>query len=467
MLKFKKYDLVTLKTFLPYFKAENLTNCNYSLGVKFMWKDYFSSEYAVSNNTLTFKEIYGDGHYSFYFPIGENVRGMVCELKDYVLDNLTQELEFCCVDEKYLPELIERFPHYETYSNRNWSDYVYLNKNFQTFNGGNYSNKRHHVKQFIKLYPETLFKIGTREDKLRFIDFLNKFSESKAVETSEAKNEFVKSFDLVNHFDELGFDAFYLEHNGEIIALSICEVINNCIYDHVEKALRSYQSIYPYFVNKIANYYKDITYFDREDDAGDEGLRFSKEDYHPYKMSSVSMFYVKNNLDLLCSIPEIKINNQLSLGRLLENDKGDYFKLYTDDELNKYWGYDYRLDLKDKPLNDDYFYNMYNDDFDKKECLCFILKKSMKLIGELTLENLNNNNEADLGFRLFKNEQGKGYAYLASIALIDYLKNKLKMKALNSKAYKENIPSVSLIKKLNFKEINQDEKFIYFKLNLI
>ncbi len=466
MLEFKKYDLETLKTLRPYFEGEHIINSNHTIGCKIMWKDYFSSEYSELNNTITFKEVYENGHYSFYYPMGRNVYGMICELKDYVLENLTQELEFCCVDESNLKDLIKRFPHYYTYYNRNWSDYVYLNENFKTFAGGDYSNKRHHVKQFLKLYPTATFRKGVAEDKDNLIAFVKKFEETKEIKSEEQSYELKSTIEVIKHFDEFNFDAFIVEFNGEIIAFSICELLNDCIYDHIEKALRTYQSVYPFLVNKIANYYSNVTYFNREEDVGDPGLRFSKEDYHPIKMATANMFYVKNNLDLLCSIPSIKVDDELTLGNLTTSDKDNYFRLNTDDELNKFWGYDYHSDLKDKPLTSDYFYEMAEDDFLKKECLSFILRKNNKLIGEFTLQNLNNENEAELGFRLFKEEQGKGYAFKAGSSLIDYLKNKLKLKKLNAKAYKENIPSISLLNKLNFSEKSRDETFVYFELTL-
>ena len=466
MLDFKKYDLKTLKTFRPFFEGEHVLNSNHTIGCKLMWKDYFSSEYCEEDNTITFKEVYENGHYSFYYPMGQNVYGMICELKDYVLENLTQELEFCCVDETNIPDLIKRFPHYYTYYNRNWSDYVYLNENFKSFAGREYSNKRHHVKKFLMLYPEAIFRKATVEDKDKLIDFVYKFEETKEIKSEEQSYELKSTIEAIKHFDEFGFDAFVVEYKGEFIAFSICELLNNCIYDHIEKALRSYQSVYPFLVNKIANYYSNVKYFNREEDVGDLGLRFSKEDYHPTRMATANMFYVKNNLDLLCTIPLIRVNDELTLSSLSPTDKDDYFKLNVDEKLNKYWGYDYRQDLGNKPLNSGYFYKVYGDDFIKKECLSFILKKDNKLIGELTLQNLNNSNEAELGFRLFEEEQHKGYAYKAGIALIDYLKNKLKIKKLVAKAYKENISSISLINKLGFKETHKDETFIYFELQL-
>ena len=50
--------------------------------------------------------------------------------------------------------------------------------------------------------------------------------------------------------------------------------------------------------------------------------------------------------------------------------------------------------------------------------------------------------------------------------LIDYLKNNIGLKALNAKAYKENTPSINSLNKLNFKCINNDDTFNYYRLEL-
>ncbi len=465
MLEFKKYGLKEIKElFLPYFKKENTyLSCDYTQAEKLMWHAYFQSSYAIVDNTLIIKEIYDDNCYSFYYPMGENIDHMFSLIKEYELAK-AKKLEFCCVDESHIEDLKKRFPHNEYYFDRNWSDYLYLNENFKTFAGGAYASKRHHVKQFKKDYPNAIFKKCDGCEKERLIEFINEFSLTKPIESNEAKNELYQSIELVKHYDELGLDCFCIELDGEIIAMSICEILNNCVFDHVEKALREYNSVYPYFVQCIANYYKDIKYFNREDDSGDEGLRYSKTEYKPIQLVNKCMFYVKNNLDLLDEIPNLEVNEKISLSKILESDKKDYFDLYTDDDLNKYWGYDYKTDLNGEKPSLDYFYNMVQEDFLNKKWFSFAIKKDNKLIGEITLGELNNNNECEIGYRIKKSEQKQGFTYESLRAIIEFLHNKIGLFAINAKSYLENIASINLLRKLGFEEISIDQTFKYFKL---
>ena len=466
MIEFKEYGLKEIKEIFPsYFKNENkYLSCDYTLGEKLMWHTYFQSSYAIFDDTLTFKEVYDDNCHSFYYPMGKNIDKLFSLIKEYELNSKCKKLEFCCVDESHLEDLKKRFPHSEYYFDRDWSDYVYLNSNFQTFAGGAYSSKRHHVKQFKKDYPNAIFKKCEGCDKDRLISFIHEFSSTKPIDSEEAQNELNQSIEIAKHFDELGLDCFYIENEGKIIAISICEVLNDCVFDHVEKALREYKSVYPFFVQCIANYYKNITYFSREDDSGDEGLRYSKLEYKPTKMINKYMFYVKNNLDLLEEIPTLKVNDEISLTEINKTDKKDYFDIYIDDELNKFWAYDYRSDLNGQEATPDYFYNVVQKDFKDKSWFSFAIKKEGKLIGEITLGELNNNNECLIGYRIKKSEQRHGFTYASLRVILDFLHEKVGLSGITAKACIENTPSINLLKKLGFEETSSDQVFKYFKI---
>lgn len=432
-----------------------------------MWRNYFATIFAIDDDTLTMKESYEKDRCSYYYPMGKNIDNMIMEIKDCAIKDLDhQSLEFCCVNENKLDDLKKVFPHNKYFCKLEWADYLYLNENFQTFSGGKYANKRHHVKNFEKNHPDVIFKKCNSCDKNSLIKFVDEFSETKVINTTLAYNELEETKDLIRNLFKFNFDAFVLMDKGEIIALSICEVLNNCVYDHIEKALREYNSIYPFFVQKIANYYKDIKYFNREDDGGDEGLRFSKQDYHPIEMVDNYMFYIMNNLDLLNKIPEIKVTDNISLNELLEIDSESYYNLVTNENLNKYWGYDYKSDLNGEVANAAYFYKVVKNDFEKKESLSFIVKVNNKLAGEIVLFNLDNENSATIGYRLLEEYQHQGIMSSSVEALIKFLKDTLKMHSLKTYIMKNNESSLKIMEKLNFNYINEDEKYKYFELVL-
>ena len=68
-----------------------------------------------------------------------------------------------------------------------------------------------------------------------------------------------------------------------IVALSIGEIVDDTAYIHIEKAFRSVRGAYPMIVSEFLKYYASdsLIYVNREEDMGEEGLRFSKQAYSP------------------------------------------------------------------------------------------------------------------------------------------------------------------------------------------
>ena len=122
-----------------------------------------------------------------------------------------------------------------------------------------------------------------------------------------------------------------------------------------------------------------------------------------------------------------------------------------------------KKDLKN--TTDDDFVKMAIEDFKKRENLCLAIrdKKSKAFMGEVVLYNFSYQNTVEIGFRLFKKYQNKGYAYESVKLVLDYVENVLNLTAA-AKCYKGNFSSQKLLKKCNFELKNQDKKFYYFEI---
>lgn len=87
----------------------------------------------------------------------------------------------------------------------------------------------------------------------------------------------------LDNFEELGYCGLILYKNGEICAYSYGEPINAdtfCV--HVEKADAEVRGAYQ-MINRefVRTFCEEYLYINREDDAGDEGLRRAKLSYYP------------------------------------------------------------------------------------------------------------------------------------------------------------------------------------------
>lgn len=163
--------------------------------------------------------------------------------------------------------------------------------------------------------------------------------------------------------------------------------------------------------------------------------------------------------------PPISIKTaRLTITDITPDDKQTYFRLYTDEELNEWWGYDYRKDLGENTPTPEYFYSFMQELKAKKEEYSFAVRLNNEMIGELVLYNFTPDYSAEIGFRLFKDYHGKGYAYESANALKEYAMNSLGVKCLKSRCFKVNAPSKRLIEKLGLTQIDQNQTHYFFEL---
>jgi hypothetical protein len=87
----------------------------------------------------------------------------------------------------------------------------------------------------------------------------------------------------LHHMQELKQDGALIRSRGQIMAFALGEPLNDSTYVvHVEKAIANVQGAYQ-LINRefAAKYAKDYALINREDDAGDPGLRRAKMSYRP------------------------------------------------------------------------------------------------------------------------------------------------------------------------------------------
>ncbi len=461
MLEFKrlKEDFSEIKEYLIKYGGGF---CDLSLGVRYMWRDDFVVDYAIFNHTLIMKETSPDYENAFYYPLGRDVLGALEKIEEYSLSNFLP-LKFCCIDNATAVLLTERYHRVSISNDRDWSDYIYDAEKFKTYSGKKFGGQRNHVNKFKKLYPNYQFKQIEREDFPRIKEFLNEFnSKTEFLRWSEAIEQ-KKVFSLVEKMFELNQVGGLIEVDGKVVAFSVGERIGDTLIVHIEKALVKYDGVYPLMAQEFAKAFGEgIKFINREEDCGDDGLRISKLQYRPIDVKEKNFVKVKTLFDKINSPILIKADD-FTIADIFESDKEIYCELYMNDQLNKWWGYDYREDLGEEKPSPDYFFNFQQKLKDKKEEYALAVKKGNQMIGELVLHNFDYFGGVEIGFRFFKESQGKGYATKSATALMDYAKNVLGAKRLKTRCFKENKPSFNLIVRLGFKMAREDNTHYYFE----
>ncbi len=464
-MQFTKLTKDNINLIKDFFTQSENSFCDLSVGAKYMWRYEYSIDFCVLDDTLIMKEDGPDYNDVFYYPIGKNLSGALDQIENYCREKFIP-LEFCCIEDKIVDRLSSRYKRITFFDEQDWNDYIYTAEQFKTYAGKKLSGQRNHVNRFKKLYPEYSFKKLTTADLERVGEFLDEYKSSPFL-SQDAREEVELTRDYITVCDSLNQVGGYLEVDGKIVALSVGEVVGDTLIVHVEKGLTAYSGVYPTMAQEFAKAFAGdgVVYINREEDCGDEGLRRSKTQYHPIEIRKKNCVIAHTLFDGLNE--NIFLESQgLIVKPIEEKDMQKYYELYTDDHLNKWWGYDYREDLDGQTPSPEYFYGFQKKMKERKEEFSFAVceKGNEEMVGELVLHNFDYFGGVEIGFRFFREYQGKGYATISATMLKEYLFNTLGAEKLKSRCYKENTPSRRLIERLGLTKTHEDQTHYYFEI---
>ena len=251
--------------------------------------------------------------------------------------------------------------------------------------------------------------------------------------------------------------------DGEkLIALSLAERCGDTLIIHIEKALYSYTGVYPALVQAFAGAFGgDCQWINREDDAADRGLRTSKLQYGPAKLSPKYRFEPQNELlSHVKAIPELR-TERLTLSALEEADIPAYNALVLDQDRNRWWGYDDVAGLGG-PVEERSFFDVACRDFENRLAVNFAVRLDGKLIGEAVLYRFDYQGGAELGCRIDRACDGHGYGREAFAAVANWALYRVQLNRVAAKCYRENQASYKMLSSC-MRKCGEDETFFYFE----
>lgn len=277
-------DIRTVRKLLP--MSHSRAN-DFTVGGMFMWSDYFDYQYCIYGNTLFIKGVSEKNPRvpAFSLPVGAMPLSCAVDLlKDYCRFNRTP-LRFSAIPDDRLDELraiapgtLERLD--------DWSDYIYDAMALSTLSGKHLNKKRNHVNRFELENPgwkvEPLSHANIGQVRLAYTAWL----ERQPFEMASATEESVQTLNVLDNFSLFPFEGLVLRgRTGCIVAFTIGEVIGDTLFTHIEKmdheVTGAGEMINREFARYITSRYPDVRYINREEDAGDPGLRQAKLSYHP------------------------------------------------------------------------------------------------------------------------------------------------------------------------------------------
>ena len=156
--------------------------------------------------------------------------------------------------------------------------------------------------------------------------------------------------------------------------------------------------------------------------------------------------------------------NRLILRKFIKEDATKLFKLHNDPDVMKYIPHKEPLDVPMEACEKmiDRFLEVYRQT-PGYGVFPAILKDTNEFIGWFEFFWLDNTEEVEIGYRLFKDSWGKEYATEGARALVDYGFNKLGMDKLVGVAMPENKASCRVLEKAGMKYLEMRN---YYKLDL-
>ena len=287
MFEFSKITLQNAAELRPYLSVQPFRSCDYTLGAVFQWRAYFRTTYAIVSGMLVMLASYPQDGTFFVYPVGGGDVNAALDAIETYAKQTGMPLRFCAVPEEGKNLLEARYGARASISTeRDWADYLYQADDLIHFPGKKYHTQRNHLNRFLKDNPSAKFVAVTEETLPAAITFLNEYEQHVPLDKVIEAEEMKRAKELLASSLQLGQKAGYVDVAGTIVALSIGEVICDTLYCHVEKARVDYAGSYQAIVSWFADYAveRDTLFINREDDSGEEGLRYSKLAYRPIRL---------------------------------------------------------------------------------------------------------------------------------------------------------------------------------------
>ena len=285
-LVFKPITLDSLSEIAPYLPQQNYRTCDFSIGGIYMWVDYFGYEYAICHDTLFIRGGEEDHlqNTAFAVPVGAlDLKESIPLLGTYCRQH-GQALILSAVPEPAAQTIAELYgcPVTEL---PDWGDYLYRASDLATLVGHRFNKKRNRVNKFKSTYPDFQYEPVTAQNLPELKAFFDRYMQAYHKDSELFAYEESKVAQVLREYDRLPFEGGLLRVGGEIAAFSVGEVVNDTLIVHIEKARKdivgAYEAINYFYSAQMAETHPEVQYINREDDAGDPGLREAKLSYNP------------------------------------------------------------------------------------------------------------------------------------------------------------------------------------------
>ncbi len=273
-----------------FFRARYYENSHFNFTNLYMWREAYNVMWAKDEDVLYMKAGW-DGQEFFLQPFGpqEKLLAAVEKLVKYSKEQ-KKPVRFSGIERSFA-DVLQNFTYadFVIEPDRKNFDYVYLAEDLIKLSGRKFHAKKNHLNSFRKNYPEATYQPITDEIVTQCKLTINSWYKHRAHEIPDdpfIALERQAIIEVLNNFKDFRLKGGAILLGQRVVAFTFGEQLNDdTAVIHVEKADPEVRGAYP-VINQafVENAWSNMTYINREEDMGIEGLRQAKESYKPFKM---------------------------------------------------------------------------------------------------------------------------------------------------------------------------------------
>lgn len=291
-INFNKLTCTDKPTFDKFFGSRYCENAEYTFTNLYMWREMLNLRWAIEDDVLY---IFSSNEETFaaWQPIGapEKMQDAITKILRTAEEHCGNKKFMFVVVEKIFADELARYPHakFNITADRDNFDYVYLAQDLISLSGRKFHGKKNHLNAFRKEYPDAVYLPITEEIIPQCREQLNIWSETH--KRANPDDPFIgyeqaAIHEIFDHFDGFKLKGGAIMIGDKVVAFTFGERLNSdTAVIHVEKADSTVRGIYVAINQSFVEHeWAKMTYINREEDMGIDGLRQAKESYRPVKL---------------------------------------------------------------------------------------------------------------------------------------------------------------------------------------
>lgn len=282
---FKPVGISSKELLVPFFDKVTYEACEYSFMTIYMWQHVYNTSYRIEDDYLLIFGNYDDVSFAIQPITTEENYKKAFDHIDRCFKEMGQKVNLRAITKPWVDYLTVNFPgRFEVIEERDAYDYFYDAEKLRTLSGRKYHSKKNHYNSFIKEYGSRFeYKRLGHKDFPSAIDLMEKWAEDREKDQNLVGERLAVEKVFRNHsrLNETKVAGIYIDN--ELEAFTFGEMLNpDTLVVHVEKANPHIRGLYA-AINKLflENEFPDVSFVNREEDLGIEGLRQAKLSYKP------------------------------------------------------------------------------------------------------------------------------------------------------------------------------------------